>query len=141
MEAKVRAVAFAVTIWPERVTCMDASLWSVTVRDESHGNWSVRRGTVTGDDPAIGSDVPALGRDGRWHHENSPSERAREEIERDRFTLEEALKLAEDMAPRVEINGMSAVEAFVRHEGRRGALGRCPGCVGPYVADKRAGEA
>jgi hypothetical protein len=134
MEAKTRAVAFAVSVWPESVTCMDAALWSVTVRDESYGNWSVRRGAVSGDRPPSGHDAPALGRDGRWHHEGIPSERTREEIERDRFTLEEALKLAGDMAPRVEVNGMTAVDAFIRHEMRRGALGDCPGCAGPYTA-------
>ena len=109
---------------------MDAALWCVSVCDESYGNWSVRRGHVSGDRPPSGSAAPALGRDGRWHHERRPSERTREEIEGNRFTLEEALKLAEDMAPRVEVNGLEAFEAFLRHESK----GACPGCAGPYTA-------
>ena len=135
MEVQVRPAAYVVTIWPESVTCMDAALWCVSVCDESYGNWSVRRGRVAGDRPPSGSAAPALGRDGKWHHERLPSERTRQEIEQNRFSLEEALKLAAEMAPRVDLNGLKAVEAFIRHEARRAALeGGCPGCAGPYVA-------
>jgi hypothetical protein len=133
MEVQVRPVAYVVTVWPESVTCMDAALWCVSVLDESYGNWSVRRGHVSGDRPPSGQEAPALGRDGKWHYENLPSQRKAAELERDRFTLEEARKLAEDMAPRVELNGMTAVDAYVRHEQRRASLGACPGCAGPYT--------
>lgn len=131
----MRPVAYVVTIWPESVSCMDSALWCVSVCDESYGNWSVRRGRVAGDRPPSGSASPALGRDGKWHYGNQPSERTREEIEQHRFTLEEALELARDMAPRVELNGIIATVAVARHEARRlGLKGGCPGCAGPYVA-------
>lgn len=119
----VRPVAYKVTIWPETVHCVDQALWCVTVRDEGFGNWSVRRGSGS-------SDAPVLGRDWLWHHENLPSERTPEEIAEHRFTHDEAVERAREMAPRVWVQGLSVTEAIARHE----AKGRCPGCEGPYTA-------
>lgn len=122
-EVAVRPVAYKVTVWPETVHCVDQALWCVTVHYEGYGNWSVRRGNLSGNGPV-------LGRDRRWHLENLPSDRTREEIAEHRFSYDEAMKLAADMAPKVEVNGMTAVDAVARHT----AKGHCPACAGPYTA-------
>ena len=122
-DVNVHPVAYKVTSWPSTVHCMDQAIWCVTVLDEGFGNWSVRRGN-------LGSSGPVLGRDGKWHQENRPSERTEKEIADYRFTQDEAMALAADMAPRVEVQGMTAIEAIIRHS----LKGRCIGCEGPYTA-------
>ena len=122
-DVSVRPVAYKVTVWPESVHCMDQAMWCVSVQDEGFGNWSVRRGCASWD-------APALGRDWLWHYENQSSSRTREEITEHRFTLEDALERAREVAPRVSMQGMTATEAIARHQ----AKGRCIGCEGPYTA-------
>jgi hypothetical protein len=119
----VRPVSYKVTIWPDDVHCMDQAIWCVTVRDDGFGNWSVRRGDLSASDPV-------LGRDWLWHHENKPSERTTQEISQYRFTHDNAMERAREVAARVEVQGMSAPEAVARHA----AKGRCIGCEGPYTA-------
>lgn len=116
-------VAYKVSIWPDTIRCMDQALWCVTVRHEGFGNWSVRRGDLSGD-------APVLGRDWLWHYENLPSERAKTEIAEHRFTHEDAMERAREVAARVNVQGMTVVEALARHE----AKGHCIGCEGPYTA-------
>lgn len=119
----VRPVAYKVTIWPDDVHCMDQALWCVSVQDEGFGNWSVRRGSMSGS-------APVLGRDWLWHHENQPSERTPEEIAQHRFTHDDATERAKEIAARVWVQGMTAAEAVARHA----AKGSCFGCEGPYTA-------
>lgn len=121
-DVKVAPVAYLVSIWPESVQCMDAALWCCTVRCVSYGNWLIARGSMS-------SDAPVLGRDWLWHQENLPSERTREEIAGHRFSLDDAMERAREMAPRVCVQGLTATEAVARHQARL----PCPGCEGPYA--------
>ena len=119
----VTAVAYRVSIWPETVRCMDAALWCCAVRDIGFGNWLVARGDMS-------SDAPVLGRDWLWHHEGLPSERTREEIADHRFTFDEAMERAREVAPRVNVQGLAVAQAIARHEARL----PCLMCEGPYTS-------
>jgi hypothetical protein len=92
------------------------------VRSSGYGNWTVRRGDLA-------EDPPVLGRDWLWHYENLPSDRTREEIAAHRFTFDDAMERAREMAPRVELQGLTVAEAIARHEARL----PCRACEGPYV--------
>lgn len=120
-EPRTVVTSYKVTIWPEDCSGIDPSAWCCSVVYQGYGNWSVQRGDYSGD-------APRLGRDGGWHYENLPSDRTREELAEHRFDLETALKLAREMAPRVEINGLTAEAALARHQ-------HGPWCREPYSAD------
>jgi hypothetical protein len=120
-EVRAAITSYEVSIWPEDCSGMDSAMYCCSVAHCGYGNWAVRRGSAS-------SDAPVLGTDGQWHHERLPSERTAEELAGHRFDLDTALKLARDMAPRVTLNGLTAVEALARH--RHGAW-----CREPYSAD------
>jgi hypothetical protein len=120
-EPRTAVTSYEVTIWPEECSGMDSAMYCCSVMYSGHGNWSVRRGSAS-------SDAPVLGSDGKWWRERLPSERRRSELAEHRFDLETALKLARDMAPRVELNGVTAREALARHQ-------HGPWCREPYSAD------
>ncbi len=107
-EPRTTVTSYEVSIWPEDCTCLDSAIWCCSVVYQGYGNWSVRRGSS--------SNAPCLGSDGRWHYERLPSSRTSEELARDRFPLEEALKLAREMAPKVTVNGATSEEALARHQ-------------------------
>jgi hypothetical protein len=112
--------SYQVSIWPEDCSGIDSAMYCCSVVYSGFGKWKVRRGSAS-------SDAPALGSDGQWHYENLPSDRSTEELERDRFDVVTALALARDMAPRVELNGLTATEALARHQ-------HGPWCSEPYSA-------
>jgi hypothetical protein len=106
-EVYERPTAIEVTIWPEDAECLDAFTWCVTVAYRGRGKWAVLRGDS-------GSRV-CLGRDGKWDHEPSPSSRDDDWLADHRFGKDEALALAREWAPKVDINGYEAVEVLARH--------------------------
>ena len=120
-EPRVTVTSYEVTIWPEDCSGMDSAIYCCSVVHSGYGNWSVRRGSAS-------SGAPVLGIDRQWWRERLPSDRTRRELAEHRFDLETALKLAREMAPRVELNGLTAEEALARH--RHGAW-----CREPYSAD------
>jgi len=121
---RTTAISYEVSIWPEDCCCIDSAMYCCSVVYNGFGKWSVRRGLSHDKD----EQRPCLGRDGEWHYENLPSDRSSEELERDRFDVVTALALAREMAPRVELNGLTAAEALARH--RHGQW-----CREPYSAD------
>jgi hypothetical protein len=107
MEVRVVATSYLVTAWPEDMADnIDAYMWSVSVTDRGHGKWAVIRG---------GDGGPCLGTDDEWDYEPSPSNREDDWLAAHRFDLDEALLLARDHAPRIRINGMTALECIERH--------------------------
>ena len=120
-EPRTTVTSYEVSIWPEDCSGMDSAMYCCSVVHSGYGKWSVRRGTAS-------SDAPVLGIDGQWHHENLPSDRTSEELTEHRFDVVTALGLAREMAPSVEINGLTAEEALARHQ--HGAW-----CREPYSVD------
>lgn len=59
-----------------------------------------------------------LGADGEWDWEAHPSERSDDWLATHRFPLEEALRLAREVAPTVKVNGTTAAELAARKAGR-----------------------
>jgi hypothetical protein len=108
-DVRLTVTSYEVSIWPEDCTGMDSAMYCCSVLYSGYGNWTVRRGSAS-------SDAPVLGTDGEWHRERLPSERRKRELAEHRFDLETALKLARDMAPRVELNGLNSEQALARHQ-------------------------
>ncbi len=61
-----------------------------------------------------------LGVDGEWDYELRPSEREDDWLATHRFDLTTALRLAEEQAPLVEVNGFTVADALARTARRRG---------------------
>lgn len=106
-----RARSYGVSVWPDdRCDNIDAITWCVSVSWRGHGRWAVVRGVSDGG--------PVLGRDGTWSYEEIPSSREDDWLAAHRFTLEEAMALAAQWAPKVTVNGMTALEVLQRHRER-----------------------
>ena len=108
--ARRQATSYVVTVWPEGHECHDVILFSLLVRYRGRGQWAVEEGWSTGDHK------PVLGSDGKWHIDERGNPRLR-------FPIEEALRMAEEHAPSVTINGTTAVQALARCR-ERGCAGR-----------------
>jgi hypothetical protein len=106
----VRPIAYEVTVWPPGTECIDSITWCMSVVYRGHGLWAVVRGS--------GDGGPCLNSDGQLVYERRPSERDEEWLAKHRFPLNEALRLARDYAPKVNINDMTAVEVLARHQAR-----------------------
>jgi len=104
-EVYERPVAFEVSVWPPgHGACIDSSTWCVTVADRGRGKWAVLRG---------GSGSKAcLSSDGKWEREPIPSERDDDWLAAHRYSLDDALRLAREHAPKVTLNGLTAVEVL-----------------------------
>jgi hypothetical protein len=114
-EVFTRPASYLVTIWPEgEDDHIDAAAWCVTVASRGHCLWAVIRG---------GDGGPVLDAGGRWAWEPIPSERDDEWRARHRFPLERALELAREQAPKVTINGMTAVQCLARYRQRKDGPG------------------
>lgn len=74
------------------------SSWALTVGYRGRGLW------------AVTDRVNCLSKAGTWDYEMRPSERKDDWIEQHRFPLEDALALAQAVAPSVTVNGRSAAE-------------------------------
>ena len=74
----------------------EAYLWAVTVEARGHGNWSVSNGGYVYD------------KNGKDDYEPMPSSRTDAFLNRFRFSLPEAIRIAEKVAPKITINGKNA---------------------------------
>jgi len=110
LKVYLHAAAYDVSVWPDEMrddpaSAMDADTWKITVEYRGLGKWAVLRGPW------------CLGADGGWDVEPRPSSRDDDWLEAHRFPVDEALKLARHHAPKVTINGMTALEVLARHQG------------------------
>lgn len=103
MGVRRQPVTYLVTVWPEGHECGDMMLFSLLVQYRGDGRWAVEQGWSSG------SPKPVLGTDGNWHMD----ERGNPEL---RFTLDDALRLAEAHAPRITVRGVTAAQVLARHE-------------------------
>jgi hypothetical protein len=110
-EVHARATQYQVSVWPDDLrdsasSAMDADMWAVTVEYRGPGSWAVlmRAGMC-------------LGADGEWDYEPRPSSREDDWLASHRFSLDDALALAREHAPKVTVNGMTALEVLARHQG------------------------
>lgn len=103
-EVFVTPVAYQVSIWRDGEESVNADLFTVKVEYRGRGKWAVLRGRC-------------LGSDGEWDWESIPSEREDDWLASHRFGLEQALELARKHAPRVIVNGMTALEVRLREMG------------------------
>jgi hypothetical protein len=116
-ERHVRATRYEVSVFPDSMrgdpaSAMDASTWVVTVEDRGLGGWAV----IYGDG---GTRVRVLSDKGGWVHEPIPSSRTAEWLATHRFCLSEALELAQQQAPFIKWNGMTAMDVLAKHLGRQ----------------------
>ncbi|GAA2686281.1 hypothetical protein GCM10010400_58240 [Streptomyces aculeolatus] len=98
------ATAFATRY---EVSCLptdhpERHLWNLGVEYRGRGLWAVVRHSQ------------CLGADGEWSWESRPSERTDEWLAGHRFSLEEALRLAEAAAPLVTLNGFTVSDVLRR---------------------------
>lgn len=108
-EVYQRVTRYELSVFPDEMlmdksAAMDASMWVVAVEDRGMGRWAVVRGVRQ-----------CLGADGEWDYEPSPSNREDDWLDAHRFDLETALRLAREQAPKVRINGMTALDILARH--------------------------
>jgi hypothetical protein len=107
-EAYVRPTSYDVSVFPDEMAsrpdaCMDADTWKITVEARGLGTWGIC---------FMGR---CLGISGEWDREPIPSSRDDDWLEDHRFPLAAALDLAREYAPKVKINGMTALEILERH--------------------------
>lgn len=98
--ATVRPVRYEVSVLPE--ADINNLVYALAVEDRGAGRWAVVR------------HQQCLGRSGQWSYELRPTEREEEWMADHRFDLETALRLAEEAAPSVIVNGISAAEVAAR---------------------------
>ena len=96
----VRATRFEVSLLPEDDE--DYLLYVLTIEACGGDRWGVVR------------HQKCLGVDGEWSRKPALSEREDEWISSHRFDQETALRLAQEAAPQVTVNGTTAVEALRR---------------------------
>jgi hypothetical protein len=75
-------------------------------RTHHTGQWAVRLRSA------------CLSVEGEWDYEPLPSSREDDWLERHRFNLKTALRLAEEHAPRVTVNGITVADVLARNERR-----------------------
>lgn len=110
-EPTVQVTRYEVSCLPED----DDAKFSMTINVEYRGRdlWAVVR---------MGE---ALGVDGEWEYEPSPSNREDGWLETHRFDLDTALRLAKEAAPKMTVNGYTVADLLAMHE-RREARRRRP---------------
>jgi hypothetical protein len=102
------AVELAATVTPTayEVSCLPAAdefdLWTIRVELRGHGRWSVRHNAKT------------FGVDGMWSFGPRDDEDATAWVTEHRFDLDTALRLAQEHAPRVRVNGMTPADVLPR---------------------------
>jgi hypothetical protein len=112
-----RVTEYKVSVFPPEMTegadmlaASEADTWSLTVAWRGFGKWAVTNGGRT-----------CLGSDGEWDWEPLPSSREDDWLAAHRFDLEIALRLAAEHAPKVTINGLTALEILAKHRERETA--------------------
>ena len=86
---RVEPITYEVTLLPKDYR--DGYLWTITVEYRGRDLWAVKR------------NGECLGKDGTWEWESSPGNREDDWKATHRFPLDEALDLAKEWAPKVEI--------------------------------------
>jgi len=90
--------------WNTRLPYADYRFhWMITVEWRDHNQWAV-----------LHSSRFCLGTDGEWDWEPSPSNREDDWKASHRFPLEEALQLAVQWAPKIKVNGVTALDVWNR---------------------------
>ena len=107
-EIYMRVTRFEVSVWPDDVrnepsSAMDATTWAVTVEERGLDRWAVMRGSG------------CLSRDGKWDFEPLPSSRDDDWLASHRLSMNEAQMLAVEQAPKVTVNGLTALQVLARH--------------------------
>jgi hypothetical protein len=99
------------TQWPTKfvVSCLDED-------DPNHRHLSLRVEWRGPGQWMVGDGFGCLDIDGNWSHEPLPSEREAEWKARHRFDLETALRIAHEIAPTLEINGITVRDALARRD-------------------------
>lgn len=97
-----KATRFEIDMLPE--DDINAGTWKVSVEYRGRGKWAVLRGGQR-----------CLSTDGAWDWE--PREREDEWLAAHRFDLDDALRLAEEHAPKLIVNGFTAAEFQARNGG------------------------
>jgi hypothetical protein len=113
-----RVTEYKVSVFPPEMTDGDdvlaaeeAETWSLTVAWRGRGKWAVTRFRH------------CLGADGEWGFEPSPSNREDDWLATHRFDLETALRFAAEHAPKVTVNGLTALDILAKHRARAGQDG------------------
>lgn len=113
-----RVTEYKVSVFPDRMAnskdmlaAEEADTWSLTVAWRGERKWAVTRFRY------------CLSADGEWDFEPSPSNREDNWLAAHRFDLETALRLAAEHAPKVTINGITALEILAKHEARAASRG------------------
>jgi len=109
-----RITEYKVSVFPDKMAnskdmlaAEEADTWSLTVAWRGRDKWAVMTGMRR-----------CLGTDGKWDWEPSPSNREDDWLATHRFDLETALRLAAEHAPKVTINGLTALDILAKHETR-----------------------
>jgi hypothetical protein len=113
-----RVTEYKVSVFPDRMAnskdrmaASEADTWSLTVAWRGQNRWSVMRFSE------------CLGADGEWDWEAGPSSREDDWLAAHRFDLDTALRLAAEHAPKVTVNGITALEILAKHEARAASRG------------------
>lgn len=85
----------------------DSPHFTVYVRYRGAGRWAVMR-----------YDRDALGVDGEFNWEPSPSNREDDWLDTHRFDLETAQRMAREVAPKMRVNGWTVDRVLARDEGK-----------------------
>lgn len=103
-ESTVQVTRYEVSCLPEG----DDAKFSMTINVEYRGRglWAVMRMSE------------ALGSDGEWDYEPSPSNREDNWLETHRFDLDTALRLAKEAAPKLTVNGYAVADLLAMHARR-----------------------
>lgn len=101
----VRPTRYEVSVLPEGD--VNHHIYAITVEDRGADRWAV---CWMGE---------CLSADGTWSYEPRPSSREDDWLDAHRFTLATALHLAEQAAPSVRVNGITAAQALARAEAAR----------------------
>ncbi|MFE7233961.1 hypothetical protein ACFVAF_25490 [Streptomyces sp. NPDC057596] len=99
-EPTVQATSYEVSLLPEGD--VNRLVFTLKVEYRGDGRWAVVRHRQ------------CVNAAGEWSWESVPSEREDEWLAAHRFDLETALKLAKEHAPKVMVNGMTALSVYRR---------------------------
>ena len=105
-EVYQRVTRYEVNVFPDEMVdkpYSEAFHWTVVVEYRGRGKWAVLHFGF------------ALGADGEWDYEPSSSNREDSWLETHRFDLETALRLAGEQAPKITVNGLTALDYLARH--------------------------
>lgn len=100
IEVRTEPIEYMVTAVSDRVSEAFGDGFTIRVVRRSEDRWAVLRWSR------------CLGADGEWDYESIPSERTDEWKATHRFDLDTALRLAQEAAPKVTVNGWTVAAAI-----------------------------